>query len=76
MSLVLKTKLEDDTGSFASPQVTNEVVLSINPNIQNADLELKIGASSSKIDSPFKVCGMKALWMQDHISLGAFINQQ
>ncbi len=68
----LKTKLEDDTGFFASPQVTNEVILSINPNIQNADLELKIGASSSNIDSPFKVYGMKAAWMQEHFSLGAF----
>ncbi len=68
----LKTKLEDEKGFFASPEVKNEVVLSINPNVQNADLELKIGASSSNIDSPFKVYGMKAVWMQEHFSLGAF----
>ncbi|ABX31854.1 glycoside hydrolase family 13 domain protein [Petrotoga mobilis SJ95] len=66
----LKAKLEEETGFLSDPVVSNEVILSINPDIENTDLELKIGASSSNYQ--FKVYGMKALWLQDMYSFGAF----
>jgi len=66
----LKAKMEEDTRFLSAPVVSNEVILSINPDIENADLELKIGASS--LNYQFKVYGVKALWIKDMYSLGAF----
>lgn len=70
----LKTKLEEETGFFAGPKVSNEVVLSLNPNVQNSDLELKIGADSTNYQ--FKVLGMKAFWGFENLSFGAFYKSE